>query len=176
MSRVGKLAVSVPSSISVVCQNDSVVVSNGASTIPYKLSKGITATFSGGLIKLFCTENGYNVSSFYGMDRSNISNIVVGLSRGFSYSVEIFGVGYKVSHYSSLLVMSLGHSHDIFYVLPHGVSVSVDKSTITFSGVDNGVLGRVVADVCSLRPVEPYKGKGVRVSGRFVVRKDGKKK
>jgi large subunit ribosomal protein L6 len=112
-----------------------------------------------------------------GTARAIVTNMIVGVVRGFSKQLEITGVGFKaVQKSASVLELSLGTSHPIFYSLPQGVKVTIsDGVRLTVDGMDRLKVGQVAADIFSFYPVEPYKGKGVRIVGKFVRRKEGKK-
>lgn len=177
MSRVGKLPVQIPSSIKLSIVNDVLTFESGKEKKSYKLSYGISAELNGSSLKL--NSNGLNQDSsmFIGMDRSNIKNIVLGLSEGFKTVLEINGVGYKASVDKSVLVLTLGYSHEIFYSLPEGISAAFEKpNLIVLSGNDKILVGQVAAEIISFRKPEPYKGKGVKVFGKKILRKEGKKK
>lgn len=177
MSRVGKLPVSIPNNLKVSNKDGVLFFSSEKETKSYKLSYGIKAEIIDNAIKL--TSSGENVESsmFIGMDRSNIKNIVKGLSEGFKTTLEINGVGYKASVDKSILVLTLGYSHEIFYSLPTGINAIFEKpNLIIISGNDNILVGQVAAEIISFRKPEPYKGKGVKIFGKKILRKEGKKK
>jgi large subunit ribosomal protein L6 len=114
---------------------------------------------------------------FVGMNRSNIKNIVSGLSSAFKIVLEINGVGYKASVEKDVIMMSLGFSHEIFYALPLGVKASFEKPNLVVISGDNKILvGQVASEIISFRKPEPYKGKGVKIFGKQILRKEGKKK
>lgn len=177
MSRVGKLPVQIPSSIKLSISNDILTFETGKEKKNYKLSYGINAEFADNSLKLIASGLNQDSSMFIGMDRSNIKNIVLGLSEGFKTTLEINGVGYKASVDKSLLVLTLGYSHEIFYSLPEGISATFEKpNLIILSGSDKILVGQVAAEIISFRKPEPYKGKGVKVFGKKILRKEGKKK
>jgi large subunit ribosomal protein L6 len=106
-----------------------------------------------------------------------ISNIVLGVSKGFERKLEITGVGYKAAVVGKNLQMSLGYSHDINYPIPDGVAIVTPKPTeINIAGIDKRQIGQIAAEIRAFRGPEPYKGKGVRYAGEFIFRKEGKKK
>jgi large subunit ribosomal protein L6 len=111
-----------------------------------------------------------------GTARSLVANMIEGVISGFSKQLEITGVGFKAARNEGFLDLSLGTSHPLRYTIPEGVQVSVaDGTKLTVSGIDKQKVGQVAADIYSFSPVEPYKGKGVRIVGKFVRRKEGKK-
>ena len=103
--------------------------------------------------------------------------MVVGVSEGFEKNLELHGVGYRANLQGQTLVLQLGFSHDVHYQIPQGVQVAVDKQTkVSVTGIDKQLVGQVAANIKSYRPPEPYKGKGVRYEGEYIMRKEGKKK
>lgn len=120
-----------------------------------------------------------SIKSLHGLYRSLLSNLIIGVTDGFKKELEIIGVGYRAMLNNNILEMSLGYSHPFFFVPPDGISLEVDTKTsknakIIISGVDKELVGQVAAKIRSLRPPEPYKGKGVRYVGEYVRKKAGK--
>lgn len=178
MSRVGKLPVIVPNNIKVDINGKNIKFVSGAVEKNYTISKGVVAKFEGNAIKLSSEKDSQSkVSMFVGMNRSNIKNIVSGLSSGFKIVLEINGVGYKASVEKDVLMMSLGFSHEIFYALPLGVKASFEKPNLVIISGDSKILvGQVASEIISFRKPEPYKGKGIKIFGKQILRKEGKKK
>jgi large subunit ribosomal protein L6 len=178
MSRIGKLPLSIPETIKVSLNNNEVTLESGKIKKNYKVSLGINIEFKDKQIKLTSKDkNNLNVSAQIGMDRSNLKNIVQGMQSPFKIVLEINGVGYKASVDKGVLFMTLGYSHEICYTLPAGVEASFEKpNLITISGSDKVLVGQVASEVIGFRPPEPYKGKGVKVFGKKILRKEGKKK
>jgi len=178
MSRIGKLPISIPETIKVSLNNNEVTLESGKIKKNYKVSLGINIEFKDKQIKLTSKDkNNLNVSAQIGMDRSNLKNIVQGMQSPFKIVLEINGVGYKASVDKGVLFMTLGYSHEICYTLPAGVEASFEKpNLITISGSDKVLVGQVASEVIGFRPPEPYKGKGVKVFGKKILRKEGKKK
>ncbi len=113
----------------------------------------------------------------WGMSRSLVENIVVGVSSGFTKTLEINGVGYRAALKGKELQLQLGYSHDVLYPIPEGIQVACPKPTeIVISGIDKVRVGQVAAEIRQYRKPEPYKGKGVKYAGEFIFRKEGKKK
>lgn len=121
--------------------------------------------------------NSRQARALWGTWRSHINNMVVGVSEGFTKNLELHGVGYRANMQGQKLVLQLGFSHDVEYDIPQGIEITVDKQTkITVAGIIKQQVGQVCAEIKSYRPPEPYKGKGVRYEGEFILRKEGKKK
>ncbi|MBP7709700.1 MAG: 50S ribosomal protein L6 [Rickettsiales bacterium] len=178
MSRVGKLPVAIPDNIKVTVDKDVITLDSGKVKKTYKVSPGVGVEVLDKQIKLAAIDKTIpDISMFVGMDRSNIKNIVLGLQTGFKTTLEINGVGYKASVDKSVLILTLGYSHEIFYALPKGITAVFEKpNLIIISGDDNILVGQVAAEIISFRKPEPYKGKGVKVFGKKILRKEGKKK
>ena len=178
MSRIGKLPISIPETIKVSLINNEVVLESGKVKKNYKVSSGVLIDYKDKQIKLVAKEKSDpNVSAQIGMDRSNLKNIVQGMQSPFKIILEINGVGYKASVDKGLLFMTLGFSHEICYALPVGIEAVFEKpNLIIITGNDKVLVGQVASEVIGFRPPEPYKGKGVKVFGKKILRKEGKKK
>ena len=175
MSRVGKLPVNVEN-LQVKVEGSNISISNGKIARDYKVSNNIAVEFIDNELRLSNVDKTKSTMDL-GMDRSNLKNIAQGLKENFKIILEVNGVGYKVTINGKTLFLSLGFSHDIVYVLPEAVSGSFDKpNLLTLESYDKVILGQIAAEIISYRKPEPYKGKGVRKQGQYVLRKEGKKK
>jgi large subunit ribosomal protein L6 len=163
MSRIGKLPIKVPDNIKVQVNGSLVSFDSGKVKRDYELSPK--------------DKNIAGSSMHTGKDRSNINSIVHGLKEPFKVVLEINGVGYKAAVHGHSLTLTLGYSHDIIYVLPSNIKAVIEKQTlITLSGEDKVLVGQIAAEIISFRKPEPYKGKGVKIFGKKILRKEGKKK
>jgi large subunit ribosomal protein L6 len=177
MSRVGKLPVKIPDSIKVNVDGDVASFDNGKIKRSYKVMPSVDLSYKDNEIKVSAKKGSEKLSVNVGMDRSNINNIVAGLQNPFKTTLEINGVGYKASINKSLVILNLGYSHEIFYLLPEGVTAVYEKpNLIILTSVDKVLIGQVAAEIIAFRKPEPYKGKGVKIAGSYIVRKEGKKK
>lgn len=178
MSRVGKLPVKVPANIKVAVDKSTINFDSGKIKKTYKVSPKVKIEFNDGAIKLSAEENApSDISMFVGMDRSNIKNIVNGLLEPFKTILEINGVGYKAAVEKEVLILTLGYSHEIYYGLPKGITAAFEKpNLIVLTGSDKVLVGQVASEIISFRKPEPYKGKGVKIAGKQILRKEGKKK
>jgi large subunit ribosomal protein L6 len=178
MSRIGKLPIKIPENIKLSIKDNSLTFDNGKVNKKYNLSDGIIAELSDAQLKLSAIDKANPSSSRnIGMDRSNIKNIVFGMQSGFKTVLEVNGVGYKAAVDKSILILTLGYSHEIFYAIPKGIDVSIEKpNLVIISGQDKILVGQVAAEIISFRSPEPYKGKGIKVAGKPILRKEGKKK
>lgn len=115
--------------------------------------------------------------ALWGTWRAHVKNMVEGVSKGYTKNLEILGVGYRANMQGTDLVLALGYSHEVRYPVPAGIQIAVDKQTkLSITGTDKQRVGQVAAEIIAFRPPEPYKGKGIRHEGGFVLRKEGKKK
>ena len=131
----------------------------------------------GKIVKIGMKTPSREAKTQWGTVWSLIRNTIKGVSEGYTKNLEITGVGYRANVQGKTLVLQLGYSHDINYAIPDGITVAVDKQTrLAITGIDKQVVGQVAAEIRSYRPPEPYKGKGVKVEGEFILRKEGKKK
>ncbi len=178
MSRVGKLPVTIPDNIKVTISGNIVSFDNGKIKNEYKLSDGVQAVLEEKELKLSAIDKKIpKVSMFVGMNRSNINNIVSGMVKDFETVLEINGVGYKASVQNDLLILDLGYSHEIVYVIPKSIKAVFEKpNLIKISGSDKVQVGQIAAEIIAFRKPEPYKGKGVKKQGQVILRKEGKKK
>lgn len=178
MSRIGKLPVLVPDNIKISIDKNVINFDSGKVKKSYEVSNGVKVEFIDKQIKVSAIDKSISdISMFVGMDRSNIKNIVSGLQTDFKTILEINGVGYKASVNKRVLVLTLGYSHEIFYSLPEGVNAAFEKpNLIIVSGNDKVSVGQAASEIISFRKPEPYKGKGIKVSGKAILRKEGKKK
>jgi large subunit ribosomal protein L6 len=177
MSRVGSSAIAIPSGVTISQQGGLVVVKgkNGELTAP--LHNEVELNVVGEVATVKPRRKTKISQSLWGTMRATISNMVVGVTEGFSRKLEINGVGYRAAMQGSKLVLSLGYSHPVEMDIPAGLTVAVENNTeIKISGADKQLLGQFASEVRSKRPPEPFKGKGVKYAEEHIVRKEGKKK
>ena len=178
MSRVGKLPITVPNDIKVELNGEAVKITKGSLVKEYDFGDKIVVLFDNNIIKLSPREDldKKEVNNFYGLHRNNIANIVKGLIEHFKIILEINGVGFKAVVVKNMLILTLGYSHDIAFALPQSVSANVEGNQITLESDDKQLLGQVASEIIALRKPEPYKGKGVKILDKPILRKEGKKK
>lgn len=178
MSRVGKLPVIIPDNIKVSVDKNVITFDTGKAKKTYQVNAKVAVEFVDKKIKFTAVDkNDGDASMFVGMDRSNVKNLVAGLQTPFRTVLEINGVGYKAAVDKSILTLTLGYSHEIYYSLPQGITAAFEKpNLVIITGDDKVLVGQVAAEIISFRKPEPYKGKGVKVSGKAILRKEGKKK
>ena len=177
MSRVGMVPVEVPSGVDLEIAAGEIKAKGKLGELTMKVVDDVKVSREDNLVWVKPANDGKRARMMWGTTRSLLSNLVVGVSEGFSKRLLINGVGYRAAMQGKELVLQLGHSHEIRYPLPEGIKVDVPNQTeIVISGPNNQVVGQVAAKIRSYRKPEPYKGKGVRYADEIIIRKEGKKK
>ena len=177
MSRIGKKPVQVPSGVTVNVAGGNVSVKGPKGELKFVLTDRVIAKMEQGGVKVDPRDKTKLSRSAWGMSRTMISNMIKGVTDGYSKSLEINGVGYRASVQGKVLSLQLGYSHDINYPIPDGIDIKTPKPTeILISGIDKQRVGQVAAEIREFRGPEPYKGKGVKYAGEYIFRKEGKKK
>lgn len=175
MSRIGKLPVEIPAGVKVSCTDSIVTVQGPKGTLSRRIMDGIKVDIGDKAIVLSKEEDNLKNRAAFGLSRTLVNNMVVGVTKGFERALEITGVGYRAESKGDVLNLSLGYSHPINYKLPEGITVEVDKMTkLVVKGIDKEVVGQTAAKIRSFRGPEPYKGKGVRYADEKILRKAGK--
>ena len=177
MSRIGKKAVSVPTGVTVNLAGQNIAVKGPKGELKFVLVEHVLAKFEGGKIAVNPRDQTKLARSCWGMSRTMISNMIKGVTQGYSRSLEINGVGYRANVQGKILQLNLGYSHDVNYPIPEGIEIKTPKPTeITVTGIDKQRVGQVAAEIRDFRGPEPYKGKGIKYSDERIFRKEGKKK
>lgn len=177
MSRLGKLPVEVPEKVTVTLQPNMVLVKGPKGELSTPTTADVVVEFADNKVWVKPANDSKRSRAMWGTVRANVKNVVEGVTKGYSKTLEINGVGYRAALQGKILTIALGFSHEVKFLVPASVSVVVDKPTsITLSCADKQTLGQVAAEIRSLRPPEPYKGKGVKYAGENIRRKEGKKK
>ena len=177
MSRIGKKPVTLVKGTSASVSGQTVEVKGPKGTRSFTAGDDVTLSVEGDTIKVTPRGMSKRARQQWGMTRSMVDNLVVGVSTGFKREMEIQGVGYRAAMAGNVLKLSLGYSHEVNFEVPAGVTVTSPKNTeIIVEGIDQQLVGQVAANIREWRAPEPYKGKGIRYKGEFVFRKEGKKK
>jgi large subunit ribosomal protein L6 len=177
MSRIGKKAVALPSGVTVTLDGQTVAVKGPKGQLSWTVAEEIEVRQEGQELLLSKRVEGQRAQAMWGLSRTLVANMVIGVTDGFERTLELVGVGYRAAMKGQALSMQLGFSHDVDVPAPTGVTFAVPKQTeIRISGIDKQLVGETAARIRRLRPPEPYKGKGVRYAGEQVRRKEGKKK
>ena len=177
MSRIGKKPVGLVKGVSASISGQTVEVKGPKGTRSFTATDDVTITINDDAISVPPRGTSKRARQQWGMARSMVENLVVGVSEGFKKELEIQGVGYRAAMAGNVLKLSLGYSHEVNFEVPAGVTVTSPKQTeIVVEGIDQQLVGQVAANIREWRKPEPYKGKGIRYKGEFVFRKEGKKK
>ena len=177
MSRIGKKPVAIPSGVTAAIDNGTLSVKGPKGTLAMGLSDLIDYSLEDGQISVKPANDTKQARAFWGMQRTLVSNLVEGVTEGFTKVLEIKGVGYRANAQGKTLKLQLGYSHDVDLAIPEGLEVKTpDQTTVEVSGIDKQAVGQFAAEIRRWRKPEPYKGKGIKYRGEFIFRKEGKKK
>ena len=177
MSRIGKKPVELPSGVTASVSGQTVEVKGPKGIRTFKATDDVTITVDGNVVTVKPRGTSKRARQQWGMSRSQVENLVTGVTTGFKKELEITGVGYRATMQGDVLKLALGYSHDVNFEVPAGVIVTAPKQTeIIVEGIDQQLVGQVAANIREWRKPEPYKGKGIRYKGEFIFRKEGKKK
>jgi len=179
MSKIGKINISIPDKVKVALAGSSLNIEGplGKKSIVLDLDMFNLDIKDGKEISIKPKKIDQQTKRLWGMNRSLINNAVIGSSLGYEKTLELVGVGYRAALKGNQLNLQLGYSHDINFDIPEGIKITVEKqTTIKISGSDKQKVGSVVSELKTLRKIEPYKGKGVREKGQYILKKEGKKK
>ena len=177
MSRIGKRPVTIPSGVTATVEGQTVKMKGPKGTLSFVAHDDVEVKFENGAVKVKPRVETNRARALYGTARAQVANLVAGVTKGFEKKLEITGVGYRAAMQGKNLQLALGYSHDVVYPIPEGITIAVPKPTeIVVTGIDGQKVGHVAAEIRAFRKPEPYKGKGVRYSGEYIFRKEGKKK
>jgi large subunit ribosomal protein L6 len=177
MSRIGKKPVKVPAGVTASVDGQTVSAKGPKGELKFVVNDDVLVKMENGEIAVQPRDQTKTARSKWGMSRTQIVNILEGVTKGFEKKLEINGVGYRAAMQGKNLQLALGFSHDVVYETPQGITIAVPKPTeITVSGIDKQAVGQTAAEIREYRGPEPYKGKGVKYAGERIVRKEGKKK
>ncbi len=175
MSRIGRAPIQIPSGVTVTSEGGIVSVKGPKGTLTQKIDPSIEVKIDGGVISLSRKSEIKKHKAMHGLYRSLLANMIKGVHSGFEKNLEITGVGYRVAKEGKKLVLSMGFSHPVSIEPPAGIDFVVEGQTkIKVVGADKQMVGQVASNIKYVRPVEPYKGKGIRYAGQYVRRKAGK--
>ena len=175
MSRIGKNPIVIPKGVKVELNGNLISISGEKGLQSWLIHSNINAEVKNGTILLNRIDNTSFSRSLHGTTRQILNNMVIGVSDGFEKELEIVGVGYQANlEGNNRLRLQIGYSHDIYFDLPDGVSVTADRTVIKISGIDKQLVGSVASKIRSFRKPEPYKGKGIRYKDEYIRIKQGK--
>ena len=177
MSRVGSSAITIPADVTLSNDGGVIVVKGKNGELTTSLHSDVELSVADNVATLKPVRDTRQAKALWGTMRSNLNNMVVGVTEGFTRKLEINGVGYRAAMQGNKLVLSLGFSHPVEMEVPAGLKVAVENNTsVTITGADKQLLGQFASEVRAKRPPEPFKGKGVKYADEYIVRKEGKKK
>ena len=179
MSKIGKINISIPEKVKVVLTGNNINVEGpfGKKTLQFDSDNFDLKIDDGKKISIQPKKNDQNLKRLWGMNRSLLNNAIIGADKGYEKVLELTGVGYRAAVKGTQLNLQLGFSHDINFDIPKNIKIVVEKQTvIKISGIDKQEVGMVASKIKSFRPPEPYKGKGIKEKGQYILRKEGKKK
>ena len=177
MSRIGKRPVEIPSGVTADIENGALSVKGPKGALSMGLSELVSYKLEDGTISVRPANDTRAARNHWGMQRTLVSNLVEGVTDGFTKTLDIKGVGYRAAAQGRNLKLQLGYSHDVDLAVPEGLEVKTpDQTTVEVSGIDKQAVGQFAAEVRRWRKPEPYKGKGIAYRGEYIFRKEGKKK
>ena len=179
MSKIGKINISIPDKVKVLLSGNIVNIEGplGKKSLNIDLDVFDLKIDEGKEVSIKPKKINQNSKRLWGMNRSLLNNAIIGASKGYEKTLELVGVGFRAALKGKQLNMQLGFSHDINFDIPEGIKIAVEKQTILkISGPDKQLVGMVASQIKSIRPPEPYKGKGIKEQGQYILRKEGKKK
>jgi large subunit ribosomal protein L6 len=175
MSRIGRMPIAVPSGVEVTIAGQNVAVKGPKGTLSLNVAEPIQVSQEAGVITVARPNEERATRSLHGLSRTLVANLIEGVTAGYSLTINIVGVGYRVAEKGKDLEFQLGYSHPILFPAPEGISFKVDSQTkLIINGIDKQLVGETAAKIKKLRKADPYKGKGLRLEGEVVRRKAGK--
>lgn len=175
MSRIGKKPILIPDGVKVTATGNLVTVKGPKGELRREVHPDIQVVAGEKEIGVLPQRKSRKAGALWGLFRTLIANMVEGVTQGYEKKLEFEGIGFRASLEGNTLVMQLGFSHPVRFEPPQGIAFKIEKNVITVSGIDKELVGRVAAEIRSLKPPEPYKGKGIRYQGEVIRRKAGKK-
>ena len=179
MSKIGKINITIPEKVNVILNGNMINIEGplGKKSLNIDLDIFDLNINDGKEVMIKPKKNNQETKRLWGMNRSLINNAIIGTSKGYEKKLELTGVGFRAALKGNMLNLQLGFSHDINFNIPDGVKIQVEKQNILkITGSDKQQVGMVASEIKSLRPPEPYKGKGIKEQGQYILRKEGKKK
>ena len=174
MSRIGQNPISIPDGVKIKLTDSFVSISSQKGVLEFSFNKNIKVSEKEETLIVSRSLDTKEQRALHGTTRQILNNMVIGVSEGFHKELEIIGVGYQAIVQGSRLQLQLGFSHDIYFDMPDGITITANRTEIKVEGIDKQLVGAVAAKIRSFRPPEPYKGKGVRYKGERVRTKQGK--
>jgi large subunit ribosomal protein L6 len=175
MSRLAKKPSQLPKGVEISVSGNTISVKGPKGVLAFELNTGVSVTVDGDIVNVVANDE-LKHQPFLGLEKSRLDNAILGVSQGYTKTLELVGVGYRAAVKGTILDLSLGFSHPCELIIPDGLTIKVEKNTLVHvSGIDKALVGQFSATIRSKRPPEPYKGKGVKYQGEYIRRKAGKK-
>ncbi len=175
MSRLGKKPVALPKGVAATITDGVLTITGPKGTLTRVIRPEVTMTIADEVVTLAPKAGNELAKKLWGTYAAHVRNMITGVTDGYTRILELEGVGYRAEVKGKQIVLSVGFSHPVPLDIPEGVSATVEKSVVTLTGIDKDVLGQFAANVRKVKAPEPYKGKGIRYRGEFIIRKQGKK-
>ena len=175
MSRLGKQIIQIPANVEVSLDSGVLKVKGPKGELVRTVTSDIAVTIEHGTVVFTKTKDTKKTQALWGTYAAHLHNMILGVTEGFKKVLQIEGVGYKAEAQGNKIKLSVGFSHPVELVAPEGIQITTEKGTITVTGIDAEVVGQFAADIRKVKKPEPYKGKGIRYLGEFIIRKQGKK-
>lgn len=177
MSRIGKQPIELPNGVEAVINGQTIEIKGPKGMRSFSATDDVTISLVDNIVSVKPRGSSKRARQQWGMSRTQVANLVIGVTEGFRKDLEINGVGYRAALDGNILKLSLGYSHDVDFKIPSEVKVTCLKPTeISVEGIDQQIVGQVAANIREWRKPEPYKGKGIRYKGEYIFAKEGKKK
>lgn len=174
MSRIGKMPIEIPKEVTANVAMPMVQLKGPKGEVSYTIPQGISVAMEEGQLKVSTHRNDKPTRSLFGFVRAHLANQITGITKGFTKTLEMSGVGYRANLTGANLVLSVGFSHPVTITPPKGITFAIQEGKIVVSGTDKQIVGQIAADIRAVKPPEPYKGKGIRYLGEVVRKKAGK--
>lgn len=175
MSRIGKSPIEIPEGVTVAIDGLKVEAKGKLGELSLQLNPKVAAKQEGSQVLVTVKDDqDKECRSLWGLSRTLIANMILGVTEGFEKKLEVNGVGYKVAVSGSKVVLNVGYSHPVEIELPEGIKAAAEKNLLTISGIDKQLVGKIAAEIRQVRKPEPYKGKGIKYEGEEIRRKAGK--
>ena len=175
MSRIGKLPIKVPTNVNILLENENICVKGPTGELTQKIPKELSIVFDQDKLKIVKLEDTRLARQKYGLIRSLIMNMVLGVNKKFEKKLQMVGVGYKALVQGDKLILNVGFTHQIIFAIPKGMDILVEANTnLTIRGANKEIVGLLASKIRATRPPEPYKGKGVKYNDEVILRKAGK--
>ena len=179
MAKIGKINIAIPEKVKVTLDGSSLRMEGplGKNNLPIDMDVFECNIKEGKEVSIKPKNINQNTKRIWGLNRSLINNAIKGINEGYSKTLELTGVGFRAAVKGNILNLQIGFSHDVNYNIPDGIKINIEKQTILkISGSDKQLVGSVSAKIKSFKKTEPYKGKGIKEQGQYILRKEGKKK